>query len=160
VLLWRITDQAESTISVALAGRKFEDLQDTPGPLTRFLPIQSALSWDLPLQQVAKHVSESLRDAHKWQEFFDPAKSFPSAFEYVVAPDPIIVGKTQFTFVKHYSCMDRFKIKLSCTKSANDLVIAFDYDAAFYRAEDIEQLSEEFRALIDSVFQNPRALAG
>jgi amino acid adenylation domain-containing protein len=159
VLMWRITDVAESTIGVAFDGRKFEDLQGTPGPLTRFLPIESALGWDAEFQQAAKRAFEALREAHKWQEFFDPAQSFSIGFEYIETPDPIVAGNIRFRFVKQHSCADRFKIKLSCAKAADELVLAFDFDASLCNANDIERLSDQFRTLLDSLIQTPRALA-
>src|SRR5262249_5438844 len=116
VLVFRVNDAAENTIGVAFDGRKYDDLQETPGPLTRFLPVQSELDWDAPFERLVGHASESMREAHKWQEFFGPEQSFPIAFEYHEVPRPILAANTRFAFIKQDSCADRFKIKLTCAK--------------------------------------------
>src|SRR5262249_30553610 len=111
-------------------------------------------------KEVVEHVSASMREAHKWQEFFSLEQSFPIAFEYYDVPQPVVAGKTRFVFVKQASCADRFKIKLSCAKSAGQLVLSFVYDASLFHAEDIERLSDQFRTLVQSMLQNPGGPAG
>jgi hypothetical protein len=160
VLLWRLDDQPESVIGVAFDGRKYEDLQETPGPLTRFLPVQSSLSWDTPFARATKNASDSMRDAHKWQEFFDAGRSIPIAFEYDEVPEPIVVGNTRYTFLEQTSCVDRFKVKLCCAKAARQLRITFRYDAALVGTDDIERLADRFQTLITSIIRTPQALAG
>ena len=56
-----------------------------------------------------------------------------------------------------YVCVDRFKIKLASSLTANEIVAEVHYDSDSFQSRDIERLVEQFSCLIESVTNDPEA---
>jgi amino acid adenylation domain-containing protein len=169
VLLWRLTGEQEIVVGTAYDGRKYEELKETLGLLTRYLPVYIHLDEDLTFGEVLKQVDEATREAGKWQDSF--------AWEQILSPDsnggeaPFSIlsfesepefascsaRTVRFSIEKRYCCADRFKIKLSCIEKDHSLIAEFHYDASSFRVKDIERLAEQFHTLVKSAVSSPES---
>jgi amino acid adenylation domain-containing protein len=170
ILLWRLTGESEIAIGVAFDGRRYEELQEALGPLTKFLPVYCHLDENQHFAEVLKRIDAAMNEAHRWQEAFtwlqfSAADSnaveefFPAlAFEFEHEPESFFDGRVRFSFNRYESCVERFKIKLSCIEGAGQFIINLHYDAGVYQQADMKRLVEEFHTLLGSVLQEPEGL--
>ncbi|MHC5777988.1 amino acid adenylation domain-containing protein, partial [Nostoc sp.] len=66
-------------------------------------------------------------------------------------------GDVSFSIYKQFTCIDRFKIKLSGRLQDDSLIVDFHYDPYQFGAEDIERLLDQFHQLVKSAIKNPEA---
>ncbi|MBD2002952.1 MULTISPECIES: non-ribosomal peptide synthetase [Cyanophyceae] len=158
VLLWRLTGE-ENIVGAAVDGREFETLHSVLGLCTKWLPIKSCLAVKLRFQEVLELVSQALREASEWQEYFvwepfDGVTSkaqFAVGFEFEQSVLKRFGAGVSFSLLNFYSCIERFKIKLVCTREKAD----FYYDSNLFSAETIQRLVKQFQTLFASATENP-----
>ncbi|YAF98102.1 MAG: amino acid adenylation domain-containing protein [Nodularia sp. CChRGM 3473] len=163
ILLWKITKQSDMFIGVASDGRKYEELDQALGLLTKYLPLCFHLKAEFKFSEILKQVTESANNAYEWQEYFtweETAKSetfCPFTFEFSECIEHSSVADLSFSLYKQYSCIDKFKIKLSGFDTSDSLITEFYFDANLYNAQDIKTLSEQFKTLLEDAISNPEA---
>jgi len=169
ILLWRLLAEGHVVVGAAFDGRKFEELRGSIGPMTRFLPLGRRLDGSLRFRDVLQAVDASTRSAHRWQEYFawdqlkgagepDGRRPFvPYGFEYGDEVPSFSVAGLGFSIVGGHSCVDRFKIKLSCGWCKGSIAAALQYDASAFSRDDIRRLAAELDALVSSALRNPGA---
>ena len=100
------------------------------------------------------------------QEYFEWAKTentelfCPVVFEFEEFPEEYTTSNLSFSFEQQYSCIDNFKLKLSCLRKKETLITKFYFDSSRYNAEDIKTVSEQFQNLLQSAVKNPEILIG
>ncbi|MBW4575235.1 MAG: amino acid adenylation domain-containing protein [Aphanothece sp. CMT-3BRIN-NPC111] len=168
-LLWRLIQQPDIIVGTAFEGRKYEELEPVIGLLAKYLPIHSYLKHNLQFVEVLQQVSNTITDAYQWQEYFTGEQnlvadnkeiellSFPFAFEFEQQKVKYFANDVSFAVIKHYACIEQFKIKLSALQQDNHLKAEFYYDSNLFKAEDIQRLAEQFEKLLESVVKNPQA---
>ncbi|MBW4636657.1 MAG: amino acid adenylation domain-containing protein [Gloeocapsa sp. UFS-A4-WI-NPMV-4B04] len=161
ILLWKLTQQQDIIIAVADDGRKYEELNQALGLLTKYLPLHCYLKKYFSFKELIKRVSKSRKDAREWQEFFSCEESIKIddswhqfCFEFEELPEYCEEGLA-FEIYKHYSCIERFKLKLTCWQQKNALIAEIYYNSALYKTEDIKDLSSQFQTLLASAIANP-----
>jgi amino acid adenylation domain-containing protein len=171
-LLWRLTGQSRFVVAISCDGRIYDELQETPGPLTQSVPLRCDLEERLHFSELLKQVTQSTHEAAEWQEWFsrdlvgvaniDPEADpyFPVIFEFDDLPLQFAAEDIKFTIHRQHACTERFEIKLSCVQSADVLSLELHYDSSLVRAEDIARLTEEFQTLLASITSNPEAPLG
>lgn len=166
-LLFRLSAETRITIGVAFNGRVDEELDSAVGLFARFVPVECEIEETARFLELVDEVSRLLREAERWQECFDwkTAASvtddnepfFPFCFEYLENRASYEAAEVRFSLPAIYSCIDRFKLKLSCTRLDDSMMIGLHYDPTFFSDQVICRLVEEIQTLIDSAVAEPAA---
>jgi amino acid adenylation domain-containing protein len=168
ILLGRLTGQPTVMIGFANEGRKYAELQDVIGLFTKYLPLQCQVDETLPIRQLWRQVQQAVNDAHLGHEYFswdhianetdNQTDAFlPFCFDFTEPRAEYSAGDVSFCINQHYSCVDRFKIKLSCWIQDDVLITEFHYDANDYLEIDIQRLADQFQTLLENILDNPEA---
>jgi amino acid adenylation domain-containing protein len=168
-LLWRLTRQSPIVVGNLFDGRNYEELQRAFGPFAQILPVSASFEEDTTFAQLLRQTEESLCSAAEWQDHFVSAQDDPFAdgateqpwqsfcFEYGSQDVIPNTDGPSFILYKRYACSDRFKIKLACFQQGDSLVVQLHYDPDFYRTQDVERLTRQLLALIESANTIPNA---
>lgn len=171
MLIWRLIHKPHIVVAILYDCRVFNELEDSSGLFSKYLPIQSRLSGDSPVKNALAQVAEETETAGEWQEYFFPEKIveetgqnrdtsfFSFGFDYEDLTADFLTGSS-FSLISKNACFDRFKIRLSCRQYKGHLKLQFYYDSALYRGKDIAHLADQFSVLIQSVAANPEARIG
>ena len=169
ILLWQLSGEANFAVGLYSDGRKFQEMDAAIGLLGRFIPLQTKISGNTRFADLLKHVKDAADKVLSNQEFFDwkqlkclpheqiKESTFSFCFELLEKPFEIKAGGNVFKIVRQYSCLENFKVKLSCVATDDSLNAEFYYDANQYRREEIERLADSFRQLLESAVNNPTA---
>ena len=172
VLLWRLTGEPDVLVATAFDGRRYAELRDAVGLLTRFLPVRRALAPSLPFRELVARLDAQLGEHREWQEYFDwaravrgngrPAAEFaPFAFELETAAEPIAAGPLRLQVLDGYACSERFVLKLAGRRDGDGAGrLRVDYDAASVARADAERVLEEIAAVLASATRAPDAPIG
>ncbi len=163
ILIWRLTRKSEIVIGTASDRRDCEELHDVLGLLATWLPIKIKLTPNLCFTEVLELVAKTSETASEWQDYFVPEAieednilAFPVGFEWEQLPEKYSAAGVCFTLDKLYSCIEPFKIKLSCTCSDRRLIAEFYYDINYFSSEAIQRLAAQFQTLVNSALTLPQ----
>jgi amino acid adenylation domain-containing protein/FkbM family methyltransferase len=169
-LCWRLTGQADVVVGCLFDERTYEELRGSMGLISKSLPVRSRFDEGARFSEIWRRLDGSLRESGDWQEYFAPAESaggfekpaeFPDiGFDFDNEFPPSRVGSVTLTMTRRYVCLERFKLRLSCSQIEHALRLEFHYDTNLFAAQDVERLAEEFLALVESAAARPDALAG
>ncbi|MEH1868759.1 MAG: amino acid adenylation domain-containing protein [Nostoc sp.] len=161
-LIWRLTGEPDIVIGMASDRRDYEELYSLLGLVATWLPIKSHLTPDLRFQEVVQLTNQTIEASAEWQDYFVPEPienheqlAFPIGFEFEQLPEKLIAGDVSFSLEQYYSCIEQFKVKLTCTQSEHSLTTEFYYDVNYFTADTIDRLAREFQTLLTSVTANP-----
>ncbi|MBW4575233.1 MAG: amino acid adenylation domain-containing protein [Aphanothece sp. CMT-3BRIN-NPC111] len=162
ILLWKFIGQADIVIATASHGRKYEELEAAIGLFSKYLPLTCNLQADSQFNELLTQVDETVKDISQWEEYFsweqiEELSSFPFSFDFVEQPEKYAAAEVSFSIYKQYACIDKFKVKLSCTRQEDSLIAAFHYDANLFSAEDIQRLAGHLQTLVNSAIAHPEA---
>jgi amino acid adenylation domain-containing protein len=169
ILLWHLSAESDFIVGMACDGRNYEGLQETVGPFAKYLPLRCHLEGQLQFGEILRRVDEAAREILEWQEYFswehlartngnrNATPFFAASFEFHEPPAKYSAAGLTFTIRTQQSCIDRFKLKLSCVQSEGLLSAQVHYDSNLFRAADIRRLNEQFRTLLESAVANPEA---
>lgn len=163
ILLWRLTGQSDGVIGTYCDGRDYEELASALGPLAKYLPVYCYLEETFKFSEIVKQTHEVTEEALKWQESFTWEQNenfFSLGFEFEEQLAKYTAADVSFSIHSQYVCLDHFKIKLSCLRRGDSLIVAFHYDSNLFQVEDIERLVRQFQALLNSVIHQPEAAIG
>ncbi|WP_414565760.1 MULTISPECIES: amino acid adenylation domain-containing protein [unclassified Anabaena] len=168
IWLWRLTGQSNMIVGTAYDGRQYEELQQSLGLFTRYLPIYSHLAANLQFLEVLQQIHESVTKQYKWQNYFSwdevsllnsPCENisyFPISFDFAEEPEKWVSDNIVFYIYQQFSYIDKFKLNLCCLlKKNNELIIEFYYDSSLLQAEDIKRWAGQFQILLESAIENP-----
>ncbi|MEH2000618.1 MAG: amino acid adenylation domain-containing protein [Nostoc sp.] len=161
-LIWRLTGQPDIVIGMASDRRDYEELYNLLGLVATWLPINSHLTPDLRFIEILELANQTIEAGVEWQDYFVPEPienheqlAFPIGFEFEQLPEKLVAGDVSFSFEQYYSCIEQFKIKLTCTQREHSLTTEFYYDINYFSADTIERIAGEFQTLLTSVTANP-----
>lgn len=161
-LIWRLTGQPDIIIGMASDRRDYEELYNLLGLVATWLPINSHLTTDLRFREVVELANQTIEASAEWQDYFVPEPienhhqlAFPIGFEFEQLPDKLVAGDVSFSFKQYYSCIEQFKVKLTCTQREHSLTTEFYYDINYFSADTIERITRQFQTLLTSVTANP-----
>jgi amino acid adenylation domain-containing protein len=163
ILLGKLTRETDILIGVAGDSRKYEELDQALGLLSKYLPIAYPLEQNFKFSEILKQVNVAVNHAYEWQEYFtweetSKSASFcPFCFEFTESLEKYSVADLSFSLYKQYSCVDKFKIKLTCIDTSDTLITEFYFDANLYNSKDIKTLSEQFKILLEDAICHPEA---
>ncbi|MEH2308021.1 non-ribosomal peptide synthetase [Nostoc sp.] len=161
-LIWRLTGQPDIVIGMASDRRDYEELYSLLGLVATWLPIKSLLTPDLRFQEVVELANQTIEASAEWQDYFVPEPienheqlAFPIGFEFEQLPEKLVAGDVSFSLEQYYSCIEQFKVKLTCTQREHSLTTEFYYDVNYFTADTIERLARQFQILLTSVTAHP-----
>ncbi|QKQ73079.1 non-ribosomal peptide synthetase [Nostoc sp. TCL240-02] len=161
-LIWRLTGQPDIVIGMASDRRDYEELYSLLGLVATWLPIKSHLTPDIRFQEVVELANQTIEASAEWQDYFVPEPienheklAFPIGFEFEQLPEKLVAGDLSFSLEQYYSCIEQFKVKLTCTQREHSLSTEFYYDVNYFTADTIERITRQFQILLTSVTANP-----
>jgi amino acid adenylation domain-containing protein len=161
-LLWRLTRAPLITVASAFDGRTDEELKETLGLLTKFLPIQIQFEKEFRFGEVIALVEAVAKEACAWQECFswtqaaNAGSSFaPICFEFDELIDSYTAPQVVFSIDRQEAFIDDFKIKLSCVAKEDRITTNFYFDVSAFALADIRRLSDRFHTLLASALRTP-----
>ena len=169
-LLWRMTGKQSLTVGITSNGRQYEELADAVGPLSKSLPLAARIEENIPFSEVLSQVSESVTDAHRWQDYFvaeenewvddhSSSSRCPFLFEFEEWPEKYSSNGISFSLNWRYACTERFHLNLFCLQQGSRLSPELQYDAGLYESVKIEALAEYFLTSLEEAVDNPQVAA-
>ncbi|MEP6802063.1 MAG: amino acid adenylation domain-containing protein [Acidobacteriota bacterium] len=166
ILLGRLVDDERLVVGYETDGRGLPELAAALGPCGRYLPLAGRAAEDSSLRVAVSRVEESIEEQKVWENVFAwnaqlPPGSpetpfFPFSFDYadrVSFPG----GDAMFHVGDRRVVLDRFKVRLRCTRSGGALAVALDYDANRISAGEVERLGARFERLLESAAAEPES---
>src|SRR6185503_7548416 len=164
VLLWRLSGEANVVVGELYGGRKYAELEAAVGLYGRYVPVRMEMSGGMRFRELLEQVDESRRLAAEWQEYFAQGDDddtsaagagFAVGFEYVKEPEPSQGADVRFSLYEQYSCIDQFKVKLSCLRRQESVRVELHYDSSIYEAADIRRMAEQLERVVESASREP-----
>lgn len=163
ILLQRLTTQKDIVVGVACDGRKYEELRDQPGLLTKYLPLLLSLGESPSFPSFVSQVEQAVGELYTWQEYFaweqDSSEKGHqhSTFSFDFGEASAQHAATSFSIQRMNCYIDRFTVKLSCLRGLSGLTLALHYDASLLTREAIECMADELQTLLCSALAAPLA---
>jgi amino acid adenylation domain-containing protein len=165
ILIWRLTGESEIVTGTASDRRDYEELHDTLGLLATWLPIKTKFTSNLKFTEVLAAVAQTLENATEWQDYFVPEAreqdnfiAFSLGFEFEnISEIKSNNSAITFTLQEIYSCIEPFKVKLSCLQRNNSLITEFYYDINYFSQGTIQRLAKNFQTLLINLINNSDA---
>ncbi|MGJ5628680.1 non-ribosomal peptide synthetase [Nostoc sp. CALU 1950] len=161
-LIWRLTGEPEMIIGMAGDRREYEELHEVLGLIATWIPIKSQLTPDLCFQELLKFNENTLTNNTEWQDYYTPESVgnennlvFPIGFEFEQLPEKHFANGVSFSLEKYYSCIEPFKVKLTCTQCSETLNAEFYYDVNYFSPDSIQRLAGHFQTLLNHATNNP-----
>jgi amino acid adenylation domain-containing protein len=164
-LVWRLTGETESRFALyhLFAGRKSDELVDGFGLYAKYLPVSYRCedeSFDAHLRRVINTVKE----ADKWQEYFDPGTSrnirSSVAYDFEDRHTKYDAGPISFTVLEQHVCFSPFKLKLSCVRDGVALSASLQYDTQLFDEQTVKRFAAYFERFLAGVLDNPQSQLG
>lgn len=165
ILLWRIAQEQNLIIGIACDGRKYEELEDAIGLFVKYLPINSEIKSDNNFLEVLNKTQNNIQEITKFYDYFtwdkisnlstDTLRFFPFSFEFLEKSTKYINSDISFSIQQHYSCTERFKIKLLCGWQNQELKLEFYYDSTLFNSAYIKIIARQLQSLISSAITHP-----
>jgi amino acid adenylation domain-containing protein len=169
-LLSRLAGERDLVVGVAFDGRKFEDLKDAVGPLTRHLPLHAHLPPEGRWCDLLPEVAEGLRSLGEWQDRFSleqlaagtgdekaGAPFFPVCFAWEgEIAEPAARGLA-LRVTRRQASFDRFDLALVCRREGPEIALSIRFDAGALRGKDLMAFPGRFRALLAAAIARPEA---
>jgi amino acid adenylation domain-containing protein/non-ribosomal peptide synthase protein (TIGR01720 family) len=170
VLLRRLTGQTDLVVGTAFDGRNYDEFKSALGAFTKYLPVGESAAARASFRDYLKQLDEAVGSASGMQEYFSwpylckdgrefkPADFFPFVFDFEdLGAAYSHAANLSFSVERCYACLDRYKLRLACARTASGLTAELHYDAALFRREDVERLSREFQTLLADALARPEA---
>src|SRR5262249_32650326 len=123
-LIGRICGEQEISVWQVLDGRKYEELSGAVGLYARSVPLRAPLRTGIHFDELLLKLSETWRRAYDFHEYYSDASNgtdlsqppcqYPVGFEYWNGGWSENHAGITYTLLRQHSCIDRFKVKLSC----------------------------------------------
>ncbi len=170
VLLRRLVGDARLFVGYLTEGRRLEELRSAMGLCARYLPFSDGLGDDPPFRVALARAGSVIEEQEKWQDLFTwnaqqsvseemgAIPFFPFCFEYATRPPSLASPSVRLESDR--ARIDRFKVRLACTRTESGLSMELDYDASLVAAEEAERLAARLRRTLESVVSHPETPVG
>jgi amino acid adenylation domain-containing protein len=165
-LLWKLTRKQDVIVGVACDGRDYEILDKAMGLFAKWLPVVSHFEDNFRFREILSRVNESMLGAQEWKEYFGwelieilkEQAWFPIGFQFERRVSKQVVADLSWSIHRLSGCIEPFKIMLSCAETEDGLIAEFNYDARYFRSDDIERLAEQYEVLLTHAVNDCEAL--
>ena len=163
-LIRRLSGQEEVVLWEVMDGRKYEELQDGVGLYAKSIPLRLRVEENMRFSALLLNLIGIAREGYELQEHYnsdDKAAGlkapceYPLSFEYCDGKWSHTDAGTTFTLLRQYSCIDRFKVKLSCFDLGESIRAELHYDPEVYDRQAAERLAGWLNSFIRSAVSNP-----
>ena len=164
-LVWRLIGEPEPKFVLysLFPGRKSEDVDDGLGLHAKYLPIVCHCD-DESFSAHLRRITNALKEAAKWQEYFDPATSWSIgnsvAYDFEDRQLSYDAGDLSFRVIEQYACFSPFKLKLACVRSESTLSASLQYDTQVLDEETVKRFAGYFERFLSGVVHNPQSRLG
>jgi len=156
LLTSRLTGKNQVVVHMACDGRRYEDLQNVPGPFTKYLPVNGQLTPGLAFEDFAQQISDALDEASQWQEYYvwqgvgeEKRSGTPAfGFELEITAPPFRAGDITLEQAHSWVFAEPFQINLTCRLEVDRLRLVFHYDKSLFSDEAVATLSEQYITLL------------
>ncbi len=168
-LISRLSGEEEVVIWRVMDGRKFEELSGAVGLYAKSVPVRSVIRAGEQIGMFLLESSENLREAFELHEYYNnegetsrvqAAYQHPISFEYWDGARRCSDGEVTYTLLRQYSCIDRFKLKLSCFDSGDLIRTEIHYDPTVYDDWTITLLVARLNRIIQQAVADPKIAIG
>lgn len=167
-LLMRLCGRPEILVGVAHDGRKYAELAEVSGPLSRLLPMPLRIEPDQSFSMLMARVAADLEEARAWQECFswdlqggnrewDSEPVLPFSFEFQSAPDLWSGGGITLDATWVDACCDRSELGLVLVQTRHGIEGRIRFDPDLYRLDEAERMAERLETVLASVLERPEA---
>src|SRR5882724_180982 len=163
-------DAAPLTVGVLCAGREFAELRDAVGPYARYLPVapRAAGGGEVALGERAAELQRAWEAGREWQDAFSWASDaaaggadfFPVCFDFAELPPAEHGPDLELRVSRMEVCLDRFKVRLGCRVTGEELRVELAYDTACIERVAAARLAEQLRVLVEGALGAPVAPLG
>ena len=169
ILISRLASESQVLVGVNFDGRKYDELKSAMGLFARYLPVQTQVSGNHRFNEFLNNIELACEHSYRNQEYFQLENMFPSdgkseaspffdfCFDFEDRSKDFAATDFSLSLYTQYVCVDRFKIKLTCNLTANEIVVETHYNSRFFQRRNIERLSEEFCSVVESAANDPEA---
>lgn len=168
ILLWRLTGQKSLCIGLGVDERVYEELAETAGPLTKYVPLSCYLDEKQSFATLLRQIGNTTEEAFEWQQSFlwqdvvhadetAMAPFFPMSYDFNKLHISCLSNHVLFELQSVYSYQEPFKVNVSVMQREHDLIVEFHYDANIFCPDDIERLAEQFQTLVENAVARPEA---
>lgn len=170
ILLWKLANHTEVLIAANCAGRTYPELSETPGLFARCLPVVFQFHEQLSFLETLAQYSQIQTKIAEIQEYFSydelenaesaAGKVFLYGFDFVNLAGEYTQQALSFSFSHHYTCAERFPLKLVGTQYAARFSIEIYYDSLLFEQQTIQQVLRQFMVLLQNCVQRPASAIG
>jgi amino acid adenylation domain-containing protein len=167
-LLGRITGVDDLSIAYRVTGRTDEELEAAVGPFASVVPLRCQAAEGSSYHAIADKISHILERAGEWEPYFswedaiDAAAGvestfLPFAFEFLTHPTGGEASGVRFTPIRQFECLDRFHLKLSCSRQGSSVAAEIHYAPEVFSRDDVVRLAHQYEAMLRAVIGSPTA---
>ena len=164
VVLRRSTGHPGFVVGLVCDGRRYEEVRDALGPLSRHVPLRCPVAEEESFAALPPRVEAALREAVRHQEYHaapDRAESFLRfSFEALHEIPAVAAAGVTFRIGAPRAAVDRFTVQLGVVRGPGGLQAELRFDAGALAAEAAEQLARRFETLLGDALARPQAAVG
>jgi amino acid adenylation domain-containing protein/non-ribosomal peptide synthase protein (TIGR01720 family) len=144
--------------------RRFDELADALGPLSKALPVVLEIDAHACFRALVTRVDAAWRNAAEqgdcftWEPAGDAADArgeLPAGFAFI-APEPFEQDGVSVQVARVQAVVERFQLHLSCVMAAEgDCVLTLHYDTGCFREADVAVYGDLFTRLFDAALRCP-----
>src|SRR5581483_7841961 len=146
-------------VTVRLEARGDGGLASADRAFARGVLLGAGVHGPIQPRDVVTRIANSLQQSIEWQEYYRPGEAFEKeaaiAFEFGERPPAKTFSNVTLTWLRQYSCIDSFKLKLVAVRSGPELTLEFHYDSARLSRAAVEQIAGCFHTLLAAAVAQP-----
>jgi amino acid adenylation domain-containing protein len=167
VLLWRQTGQSSPVVGTAYDGRNYEELAQSCGLFTNFLPLNCYCDPKIAFYKLMEQIHETREEHGNWQEYFsvtrllggarDLAAQFfyPVTFDFADCSTRYRANDVSFSLTQRRAAIEPARLALSCTRGVDGLQLELTYSPSVYEHKDMDYLMAQFLACMQDAIEHP-----
>ncbi|GGA11459.1 non-ribosomal peptide synthetase [Okeania sp. KiyG1] len=160
ILLGRMTNQSEVSLELGSDNRQYEELGQSIGLMTKYLPLSTTLDSSLNFATFCQEISQKSQELAKWQDYFTPqiAEFVGNGISFetdLQINKTITVAGISWSLFKEFSCLQAHKLNVCCVQYSNQLEIEFHYNVNCFEVEVIEGWLKHYHILLINAAENP-----
>jgi amino acid adenylation domain-containing protein len=165
-LLGRVTGVDDLAIAYRVTGRTDEELETAVGPFASFVPLRCPVAQGSSFHSIADDISHVLERASEWEDCFSwedaiggrgsvESTFLPFAFEFLTQSIGSEASGVRFTPILQFECLDRFHLKLSCSRQGESVTAEVHYAQGMFSRDDVVRLAQQYEAVLRAAIARP-----
>lgn len=160
ILLSRMTSQEEISLGLAFDNRHYEDLSQSIGLMTKYLPLSISLDSSLSFIKFSQQIAQKTQDFAQWQDYFTPQTEKLMgqgiSFESDLNPNKNLdFTELNWSLSQQFSCLKPYQLSVCCVRYSQSIKIEFHYNLKSFSSEVVENWLQNYSTLLTNVITNP-----